>query len=131
MKKILVLLLLMVVSTSVFAEWTVVGGVDGMTAYAYADSDSIKKKGTKVKMWSLFDYKTVQKFDNLSYLSSVTRNEYDCEEETRRMLDLHWYSGNMRQGDIVYSNTNIKRESKSIIPESTIEVLFKIACDKK
>ena len=117
------------VSTSVFAEWTVVGGVDGMTAYA--DSDSIKKKGTKVKMWSLFDYKTVQKFDNLSYLSSVTRNEYDCEEETRRMLDLHWYSGNMRQGDIVYSNTNIKRESKSIIPESTIEVLFKIACSNK
>ena len=128
MKKLTLLLLLMV-STSVFAEWTVVGGVDGMTAYA--DSDSIKKKGTKVKMWSLFDYKTVQKFDNLSYLSSVTRNEYDCEEETRRMLDLHWYSGNMRQGDIVYSNTNIKRESKSIIPESTIEVLFKIACSNK
>ena len=128
MKK-LTLLLLLLVSTSVFAEWTKVGGTDDMTSYA--DFGTIKRKGNKVKMWGLHDFKTVQKFENYRYLSSLTRFEYDCEEETVRHLDFHWYSSNMGQGEIVVSSTNIKNEARSIIPESIDETLFKIACDKK
>ena len=130
MKKVLVLLLLMV-STSVFAEWTEVGqsAANGMTAYA--DFGTIKRKGNKVKMWRLYDFKTVQKVGNDSFLSSVSRNEYDCEEETVRLLDFYWYSGNMRQGEIVVSSTNIKRESKSIMPDTFNDDLLKIACGKK
>ena len=131
MKKILILLLLMV-STSVFAEWTEVGqsAANGMTAYA--DFGTIKRKGNKVKMWHLTDFKTVKKLgENDRYLSEMRRGEYDCEEETTRMLDLFWYSVNMRQGEIVYSVTNIKDEATSILPESIGETLFKIACGKK
>ena len=132
MKKVLVLLLLMV-STSVFAEWTRVGSSDdGMTSYA--DSETIKRKGSKVKMWRLFDFKTIQKGlggESERHLSSVSRDEYDCEGETERQLDIHWYSSNMGQGEIVWSLTNIKNEAESILPESIGETLFKIACCKK
>ena len=130
MKKVLVLLLLMV-STSVFAEWTrVAESADGdMTAYI--DFGTIKRKGDKVKMWSMNDYKTVHSLDNGGYLSGASYDEYDCEGGTRRMLDLYLYSGNMRSGDIVYSHKNIKEEAESIIPQSILESLFKIACSKK
>ena len=132
MKKVLVLLLLMI-STSVFAEWTRVGSSDdGMTSYA--DSETIKRKGSKVKMWRLLDFKTIQKGlggESERHLSSVSRNEYDCEGETERQLDIHWYSSNMGQGEIVWSLTNIKNEASSVIPRSISESLFNIACGKK
>ena len=130
MKKLVVLLLLMV-STSVFAEWTEIGSKDVMTVYV--DYGSIKKKGHKVKMWRLYDFKTVQIFaeDNTRYLSDMRRYEYDCEEERHQQLDIYWYSGNMRSGDIVYSSNNIKDEAISILPESIGETLFNIACSKK
>ena len=130
MKKVLVLLLL-IVSTSVFAEWTRVSESADGDMTVYADSETIKRKGRKVKIWRLFDFKTVKETAGKRYLSSLSRNEYDCEEETRRMLDLFWYSGNMRQGEMVSSQSNIKDEGTSILPESISEALFKIACGKK
>ena len=130
MKKVLVLLLLMV-STSVFAEWTRVAGTPDGDITAYADSETIKRKGSKVKMWSMNDYKTVHSLDNGGYLSGASYDEYDCEGGTRRMLDLYLYSGNMRSGDIVYSSNNIKDEATSILPGSIDETLFKITCSKK
>ena len=131
MKKILILLLLMV-STSVFAEWTrVTESADGDLT-AYIDFGTIKRKGNKVKMWYLQDYKAVHSLSrNGEYLSGASYHEYDCEEDTKRMLDLYLYSGNMRQGDIVYSHKNIKEEAESIIPQSIEESLFKIACSNK
>ena len=129
MKKIVLLLLLMI-STSVFAEWTEVGqSADGMTAYV--DFGTIKRKGNKVKMWKLFDYKTVKESGVDRYLSEMRRGEYDCEEETIGLFDWHWYSGNMAEGEIVRSNTNIKDAIQSVIPGSMGETLFKIACGKK
>ena len=133
MKKLLILLLLLV-STNVFAEWTrVTESADGDIT-AYIDYGTIKKKGNKVKMWDLLDIKTVKETAGKRYLSSLSRNEYDCEEETKLMLDFYWYSGNMgnmRQGEIVYSHKNMKEEAESILPGSIEETLFKIACGKK
>ena len=117
-------------STNVFAEWTEVSS-DGADMTRYVDLGTIKKKGHKVKMWSLNDLKTVQESAGYRYLSSVVRYEYDCEEETTRLLDLHWYSGNMAGGEIVYSHTYVKAEEGSIVPDSISETDFKIACAKK
>ena len=49
MKKVLVLLLLMV-STSVFAEWTKIGDSDDGDMNAYVDFVTIKSKGNKVEL---------------------------------------------------------------------------------
>ena len=130
MKKLTLLLLLMI-STNVMAEWTPVSSSGNGAMSVYVDFGTIKRKGNKVKMWDLFDYKTVQETAGKRYLSSITRSEYDCEEETTRMLDLHGYSGNMKTGDNVFSNTNIQNQSTSIRPDTIEEVVFKIACYKK
>ena len=51
--------LLLLSSGPAYAEWVDVGGNEsGMTVYV--DSDSIRQKGNLVKMWQLYDYKTVQ-----------------------------------------------------------------------
>ena len=130
MKKLTLLLLLMI-STNVFAEWTEVSGNDALGLTAYIDFGTIKRKGNKVKMWTMYDFKTVQKVDNYRYLSLMTRFEYDCEEDAVRQLDIHIYSGNMKQGKTVDSVTNIKNEATSVRPDTIEETLFKIACGKK
>lgn len=132
MKKITLLILLMF-STNALAEWTIATISSDFSGSVYVDFGTIKKKGHKVKMWSLFDFTSVHTYaeDNTRYLSQMERYEYDCEEETSRQLDLYSYSGNMRQGDIVWSSRNIKDEPESIVPESIQEELFNIACGKK
>jgi hypothetical protein len=128
MKKILILLLLMV-STSGYAEWTAMGG-DG-DATAYVDFGTIKRKGNKAKMWYLTDFKVVKESEGDRYLSMIARDEYDCEEKTKRTLDLYLYSGNMKSGEIVFSQTNITMEAESIIQGGSLEALFDIGCGKK
>ena len=134
MKKIMILLLLMI-STNVFAEWTRVGGNKSSNKNGdmtvYIDFETIKKKDNKVKIWTLLDFKKVQKNENDRFLSMALHNEFDCEEDTSRTLDIYSFSGNMRGGDKVYSLSNIKDERKSILPESIEEIIFKRACAKK
>ncbi len=125
MKKIVIMMLLFA-STNVLAEWTRLGGTDDSTGYV--DIQSIRKNGNKVKMWKLVDYKTAQ---DRSYLSILVREEYDCLEETKRSLDMYAYSGNMRNGDIVFSNANITEQPKTVLPGSNGEGLLKIACGGK
>jgi len=134
-------LLLSIVSTSVFAEWTEIpnhktlsyfGKEDDSTAYV--DIQSIKKKGNKVKIWSLFNYTLGNKepfIRSLGVLSTLALEEYDCEEVRVGLLDWYWYSGNMKSGDVVYSSTHKKTEGASILPDSINESLFKIACGNK
>ena len=125
----LTLLLLLMVSTEVCAEWTEVGSNDEMNVYN--DFASIKKQINKTKMWSMFDFKTVKKIENDSFLSQVFHYEYDCINETIKQLDFIWYSRNMKSGDVVYSQRNMNIEPISVTPESINEHLFKIACGKK
>ena len=127
MKKLTLLLLLMI-STNVMAEWTVGDTSSDGTQTVYLDIDTIKRKENKVSMWIMIDYKTVQEG---GFLSAVTRYEYDCEENTSRMLDFIWYKGNMMSKDVLYGDSNMKQESRSISPNSMDETILKIACGKK
>jgi hypothetical protein len=130
MKK-LILLILLLFSANVLAEWTLLesaGSEDGFDVYV--ETQSIRRDGNKVKMWNMYDYKKV-KVDVKSYLASVSHVEYDCKEETLKLLDLFWYTGNMGQGVPVFSNTNIKKDPISIMPETIHESLFNIACRNK
>ena len=131
MIKMIMTLLLLIVSTSVFAEWTKVTNSSDGDMTVYVDYGSIKNKGNKVMMLDLTDFKTVHKNKSYRYFSQLSLNEYDCDEETRRMLDFHWYSENMKKGNIVYSEKNINDEGKSIPTDSIGTDLFIIACSKK
>ena len=52
------MLLLVGVSTNVFAEWTKVAETDN--SFRYANLATIRRHGDIAKMWDLEDYKVVQ-----------------------------------------------------------------------
>ena len=145
MKKIAMVLLLILVSMNVlaelnkafesadgFAEWSsVFESVDGNETI-YVDFKSIRKIGNnKVELWYLLDFKKTQQSVDYSYLSSVVHDEFDCDKKIIRMLNLSFYSGNMRRGEVVWSNSNIKEKPHSIMFGTSTETVFKLACGKK
>lgn len=126
--------MLLLVSTNAFAEWTWVGG--GGTAddefTVYADLQTIHKKGSKVKMWTLFDYKKERKFgDHKKYLSARNIDEFDCVDKISKSLaGSSAFSDNMGYGEIIYTDMT-QSNTMEIPPGSIIETFFKVACGKR
>jgi hypothetical protein len=128
MMKRLLTIILLIVSVNSYAEWTLIGGSDGY--FVYADKATIRRNGDFVKMWSLTDFKTVQKVSGDSYLSQKMQTECDCKEERSRMLAFSWFSGQMGSGTVVYFNGDAGKWTP-IEPVSIGEKMWKIACGKK
>jgi hypothetical protein len=84
------------------AEWIrVVTPVDERLT-TYADPATIRKSGSRVKMWSMVDFKEAEKIKNDIYIKSVKRQiEYDCKDEKKRLLIGELFSGNMGSGEII------------------------------
>lgn len=124
--------LLTIISNSALAEWAYVGSADDFDTYA--DKTTIRKNGNLVKMWGLRDYKTVQKNANdaegKEYLSIAYQQEYNCDEEQSRPLSLSYYSKNMGDGSVVYSQvyTGIWQPS---VPRSVGQSIWIVACGVK
>lgn len=131
MKKIVIMLLLLM-STNVLAEWTEVSSNSSVGATAYADFQSIRKNGNIAKMWTLMDFKTDQPYSpGIRNLSQVSRYEFICSEEVIRMSDYSQYSKNMGNGENVNSKSGIQHGFWSVAPGTIEEVFFKLACGQK
>lgn len=127
-KAIFMMLLMATMSNSAMAEWTNVGSTSNFTAYA--NLSSIRKAGSRVKMWSMDDYKTIRTDGYVSFISRKQLNEYDCKEEQARILGLSYHSENMGEGSVPYKNSD-RGNWSPVTPDSVSEVLWKIACGKK
>lgn len=55
----------------------------------------------------------------------------DCKEEKSRTLAFSWFSGQMGNGKVVYSDGNVRAEWEPIEPGSFGELQWKVACGKK
>jgi surface-adhesin protein E len=113
-----------------YAEWVNVGGKveKGLTVYtAYVDTESIRRKGNFVTLWTLFDYMTIQSIVGGPWLSSKTRRQYDCVEERVQLLGYMTFTGNMGSGEAVYSNSE-QSTWEPMAPDSIDRKLWEIAC---
>jgi hypothetical protein len=72
----------------------------------YADPNSIRRKGELLKMWSLYDFKTVQYVLGVAFFSIKGQIEYDCAEERLRGLAVAEFSGNVGKGTVVYTDSS-------------------------
>ena len=126
--KRLTILMLLLSSTNVLAEWIWVG--ESEEHNAYVDLQTIRKKGNKVKMWSLNDFKKIQVADNIPYISTIEINEFDCSEVTYASLEISAFAENMGKGKVV-NLYNFKKNIQEIPPYSMIKGLFKVACGKR
>jgi hypothetical protein len=126
----LLITLLVLSSGPAYAEWVLVSGDDEAGMTVYVDPDTIRRKGNLVKMWQLYDYKTVQAVAGDSFLSIHRQNEYDCTEERTRMLAFTWFSSNMGKGRVVY-RTAEEQQWEPVVPRSINRALWKVACNKQ
>ena len=129
MHKVILMMLLVIVSSSVMAEWiSVVTPVDDKLT-TYADPSTISKSGNRVKMWSMVDFKEAEELKGGVYIKSVKRQiEYDCKDKKKRLLSGELFSGNMGSGEIISTS-----EKGVWIPASlgTGNIkLWNIACGK-
>jgi hypothetical protein len=123
--------LLVLSSGPAYAEWVPVAkGENGLTVYV--GPDTIRRKGDLVKMWLLYDYnsKTTQTQERDSIVSAMMQSEYDCLEERFRTHAMLKFSGNMGQGKLVLSNTDVGNWAP-ILPGSIVQLEWKRACRKQ
>jgi hypothetical protein len=95
----------------------------------YVDSDTIRRKGDRVTMWELIDYKTIQTEAGTSYLSARAQREYDCAGDLHRTLALTKLSGNMGAGTVILTNSD-EQKWEPVDPGSIGKRLWKFACNK-
>lgn len=126
----LLMALLVLSNGPVYAEWLLVSGGDHTELTVYVDPDTIRREGNLVKMPSLIDYKTPQTIASDSLLSIQRQSEYDCTEERTRMLASTWFSGNMKSGQVVHSDSD-EDEWKPVAPGSIAQAMLDIACGKE
>lgn len=130
MKKLLLALMLILISTDTIAEWTKIFESEDKGGYtAYADLTTIRKAGHRVKMWTLLDYKIEQKASGVIFLSKTIRRDYDCKEEHIRILASKLFSWNMEGGKRVRTY-NQPQPWEELQPEKKDETGWNIACSE-
>ena len=130
MRKLLLILTLFFISTSVMAEWTALKWSHedgGLTLFV--DYTTIRKEGDIAKMLSLVDFKVVEK-DEVDLYSSRAQNEYDCKEKKIRQLYYSLYSDSMGKGKMEHANSE-HLNWLPVQPRSMEEAMWKVACGKK
>ena len=141
--------ILLIVSTNALAEWVYL--TSSSDSKVYINSKPTKKRGHKVKLWTLQDYEKTQllgeqtgyytgsgsldsalgiEHNEQYYKSTIDIDEYDCAEETSVNYGATFYSGNMGTGKIIASS-NQRGSPKEIVPDTIGEAEYEFACNKK
>ena len=129
MKKLLLILSLLFITTNVYAEWKTYG-TNNVGAVFFYDNSSIKRNGNKVKVWTYFN---LSPNDNLSKSldTSSYRNlfEIDCANETIKTLSLMTFTKPDLEG-VSTNSTNPSSQIEYIAPNTVYAALMKLACLK-
>jgi hypothetical protein len=123
MKKLL-LVGLMMLAGSAWAEWTKIS--ENNDESAYIDYKTIRKDGNFRRVWTVSDLKYVA---DLEVRSFRAREEFDCKNETVRLLVLTGFSGQMLSNKNIFTYPEESAVS-SIPPNSINDRKFKIVCSK-
>lgn len=128
MKKMVLMLLLVAISSDVFADWEMVN--KGPTATMYLDLSTRQRTLNKVKMWHLTDNYTIRPVNGgKAFLSLKAQIEYDCTEKQTRYLWTTVYSGHMGNGEVLDSLAG-NQKWQPVIPGTIWEIMWKSACFK-
>ena len=128
MRKWISFLILLIASADAVAEWTRIGGANGVAVTTYIAMDSIRANGDLVKMWNLYDFSSPQRGPNSkSYLSIRLQSEYSCKGARSRVVSTTFHAGNMASGLVVHASDELG-EWSPVAPDSIQEGEWKLAC---
>ena len=129
MNRLFLTLILMTISSSVLAEWTLVQ--TGKESNEYVDMATIRVSGNLAKMWSLTNIskniKNIRPGEKAFAVKTV--HEYDCKKHKSRLLFVSWYNDYMGTGEIERSSKSPNAKWKAVTP-GIRETSWKIACKK-
>jgi surface-adhesin protein E len=129
MKHFFLIGLLLLSNELAYAEWTLFT-TDGKGNTIYTDPNTVRRKGSLVKIWVLIDSNSVREtIEGVSFLSSRTLHQYDCEKGRFRFLAFALFSGNMGSGQMVHSNTHVL-EWEPVPQKGSALRLLKWVCKK-
>ena len=129
MTRLLIIILFFLSNGPAYADWMSLGESDSGTT-VYADPTTIRREGDLVKMWVLFDFKTVRTKEGVSYSSAKAHMDYDCAEQRYEGLAVMYFSGNMGNGNVIDRSSG-KGKWLRISSDSLDHTLWKLACGKK
>lgn len=118
--------LLMLIASTAWAGWEhVVQDEDG--ARFLIDYQTLRKDGSKVKFWQLVNYPKPVTLGEVKYLSTRSRQEYDCKQEQKRVLTVTAFDNWNADGQAV-----VKEEEtgnwREIPPETVVWAIMKKVC---
>jgi len=119
-----IFLMLLLTAQMVRADWVLVRTGPQNDKY-YVDTDSIKLNGNIAKAWS----KEIRENNSnkLAIYSAKYLNEYDCQNESSRLVYAIFYSD--KEGfQIVDSVKNPIQDWTPIAPDTVLKSAFNVAC---
>ena len=124
------IILLMLSSGPAYAEWVTVSVINQARATVYIDPDTTHRKGDRVTISELIDYRTLQSVTGTAFLSTMLHREYDCAGDRHRTLALTKSSGRMGIGTVMLTTSEVQKWEPAD-PGSIGKRLWRIACGKK
>lgn len=127
MKKLILILATVLISGNVSAEWTRIdGGADDSDLYG--DMDTFRRNGSKIKLWTMHNFKTWQGPGNQKYQSNKIQWELDCKEEQVRMLASLDFTGKKGAGRLVSTVYAPNDSWRPPTPQTLGEAVFNAGC---
>ncbi len=127
----LVVMLLILSTGPVYAEWMTVEKRDQGEMSVYVDPDTIRRKGDVVEFWVLIDFETTQTDPKPPHMSVKSQREIDCTKKRVRLLAMTAFSGNMGSGKVVHSYSDVNDQGIPIERGSVAETLQNVVCGKE
>ena len=123
MKKLL-LVGLMMLAGSAWAEWVMFSDSDSGTSYF--DPATIRKEGNMRRVWELQD---LRKRGKNGEMSRRLRKEYDCKQERSRFLGMSGHSESMALGTVLWT-VGEETQWDAVAPGTNREAILEIVCAK-
>ena len=130
-KAALTALALTMLSSCALADWIKVTASDDGKITSYADPDTLLVLGAKVQLLTMTDYQEAQSISANQKFKSVTmQDEFNCDDETGRHINLSAMSDNMGKGTSVAAETK-PAPVRKIQPQTADAEMLKFACAKR
>lgn len=119
------LALLMLIASPAWADWEYVNkDIDGNIFYL--DFETLRKDGNLRRIWQMVE---LADGDKSKWVSTRQRNEYDCKNETRKILSFASFSQKNLKGERLFEHTT-PTSASDIAPQSIDWGVLKLVCSK-
>lgn len=121
--------LLAMVSAGACADWVEIESSPSATVYA--NPASLRKVGSVVKMWVLYDLRKPDSLHGQNYWSMKSNDNYDCSADRTQRLHTLFYAGRMGSGNVIPAQYTGDYPWKPVVQDTLSDAVRKFACKEQ